>query len=190
MYLLRYIFRFFEHLFLHQSSKQLASSVVMGIALGLTPVATLQWVALFGISILFQFNLFLTYFLAFSFFTISPFIHPYFHHLGTYLLIDNSFTSTIISTFLNIPFMAYSKLNHTTIMGAFAFCILISPIVFYLAFQFMEIAYQPLLLRFRNSYFYRFWRTTSIYRTFSRYQQSQWIDFLEKAFRNLSFLQS
>jgi uncharacterized protein (TIGR03546 family) len=101
-----------------QTPRQIAGGFAFGVFFGLTPMFTLQGVALLLLVLMLDVNLSATI-LAFTIFgLIGVLLDPVFHSLGYYLLTDVDGLTALWTSLYNAPIAPLSRFNNTLVLGS------------------------------------------------------------------------
>ena len=105
--------------------KQLASGMVLGMILGLTPLWSLHNLVIVLLVILIDVNLAM-FLLGFGIFSgIAYLLDPIFHSTGYWLLVDVTFLKGLWTSLYNMPVAVLFRMNNTVILGSLVISLLL-----------------------------------------------------------------
>lgn len=132
MIALKILSKFFKALRSNQSPKQLAWGFVLGMIIGLTPLANLHNLVVLFLIIIININaaMAIAAFILFSLF--AYLLDPLFHSLGYWLLVDLEGLRPLWLFVSTTPGLAWANLNNTVVLGSLVVALLlIVPMYFF-----------------------------------------------------------
>ncbi len=115
--MLVYIARLLKALNSNEHPGEIAHAVSCGLILGFIPKDNLLWYVLFILFLFIRINKGAFFILFFLGSLLTIFLDPLFDIFG-YAVLSIPFIAPLMSSFLNIPLMAYTKLNNSVVMGS------------------------------------------------------------------------
>lgn len=141
MFWLQLLSNFFKILRAGQTPRQVAAGFALGSIAGLSPVLTLQGLAIWFLIFVFDVNLSAA-FLSFTLFALAAYIFdPLFHQLGYFLLVEADALRGLWTALYNAPIAPLSRFNNTLVLGSFVGGLVLSPAV-YIGMKRFVIAYR------------------------------------------------
>ncbi|MBI5464863.1 MAG: TIGR03546 family protein [Ignavibacteriales bacterium] len=130
MFWLNIISNFFKVMRAGQTPTQIAAGFALGAIIGLSPMFTLQGIAVWLIILTLDVNLSAAT-LALALFSAFAYIFdPLFHRLGYFLLVDVDSLKSLWTTLYNAPIAPLSRFNNTVVLGSFVGAIVLTVPVF------------------------------------------------------------
>jgi uncharacterized protein (TIGR03546 family) len=131
MFVLEILSKFIRVLRAGQTPRQIAGGFALGSIVGLSPVFTLQGLAVWLIIFVLDVNLSAA-FLAFTVFSLFAYLFdPLFHSLGYALLVNVEGLRALWTSLYNAPIAPLSQFNNTVVMGSFVSALVLSVPVFF-----------------------------------------------------------
>lgn len=118
---------------------QIAAGFILGMVIGLTPVLSLHNLVIVFLIIIFNVNISMAIFAFLLFSGFAWLLDPVFHSFGYFLLVDLTSLKGFYTTLYNIPIIALSRFNNTVVLGSLVSSILIMPVIYYLARNFVVV---------------------------------------------------
>lgn len=168
--ILRQIFVFFKLLNSETASNQIAAGVACGVILGLAPAVSFQSVLVFAVIFLFRVQFGAAFATAFFVkFMAMPF-DPLFHRIGSFVLEDPTLEPAFTWMY-NVPLVPLTRFYNSIVMGSAVVSILLAPVVFVLSKIVIRRYRETIVERFKDSKLWQFWKTTTIYNWYMRYDK-------------------
>ena len=133
MLLLKFIRSLFKALNSDGTPGQVAAGIMLGAALGLTPLLNLHNLVLVAAIMLLNVSVPGAMLGMMAFAPIGFALDPLFNSMGSALLADTHILRPIWTFVMNTPVLALSNLNNTVVLGSLAFWVLASVPIFFLA---------------------------------------------------------
>ncbi len=131
MIILRFIAKIIQVLRAGPSPSQIAGGFVLGMFLGMMPLANLFSLVIVLLIFVLNVNISAAILGWMAFTLFSYFLDPVFHNLGYALLANNELLKNLFTWFYNRPVIPLSKFNNTVVFGSFIFSIILaSPVYF------------------------------------------------------------
>lgn len=111
------IIKFFKSLNSNSHPGEMAHGAALGVLFGLMPKDNALWFILFFFFIFVRINKSLYFLITLLVSTIAPLTDNILHQLGYWVLLLPSL-EPIMRTLLEIPFVAFTKINNTVVMGS------------------------------------------------------------------------
>jgi len=127
-----------------QTPAQVAGGFALGAILGLSPMLTLQGLAVWLIILILDVNLSAATFSLGLFALIAYIFDPIFHRLGYFLLVDLNGLRGLWTTLYNAPIAPLTRFNNTVVLGSFI-CALLLFLPIYFGMKKFVIAYRATL---------------------------------------------
>ncbi len=170
MFVIRQILKLIELLHKETGEKQLAAGFVLGIFMGLTPLANLFWLSYLVLLILFRFNIGAAM-LSFGVVKLASFaLDPVLDKLGVILLSSNGLVA-IWTTFFHMPVVPFTRYNNSVVLGSVVFSILLSVPLFYLAVYLIRTYRKQVVARIQGTWIWKAWKASKLYSLYDKYQQ-------------------
>ena len=144
MFWLKLVTNFIKILREGQTPAQVAGGFALGAILGLSPMLTLQGLAVWLIILVLDVNLSAATFSLGLFALIAYIFDPIFHRLGYSLLVDINGLRGVWTTLYNAPIAPLTRFNNTVVLGSFI-CALLLFIPLYFGMKNFVIAYRATL---------------------------------------------
>lgn len=167
---LRQLFVFLKLLNSERGANQIAAGVVCGVILGLAPVVSFQAVLVFLVIILFRVQFGAALATAFFVKFIAIPFDPLFHVIGGWIL-ERPTLEPVFTWFYNVPIVPWTRFYNTIVMGSAVLSMLLAPFVFFGSKWLIDRYRRAVVSRFRDTKFWKAWKTTSIYSWYQRYDQ-------------------
>jgi uncharacterized protein (TIGR03546 family) len=168
--ILKQLFKLFKLLNSDKAVNQIAAGVALGMVLGLSPLLSLQ--ALLVLVCLFFFRVQLGSAFIATFFAkmIAYLFDPLFHVLGSAILgID--FLAPVYTYLYNLPLLPLTRFYNSIVMGAGVVSLLAAPFVYFLSKWLIERYRKSVVERFQDTKAWKWWKATSIYSWYNRYDK-------------------
>ena len=131
MFWLKFVINFVKILREGQTPAQVAGGFALGSILGLSPMLTLQGLAVWLIILVLDVNLSAATFSLALFSLFAYIFDPIFHRIGYFLLVDIDSLKGLWTMLYNAPIAPLSRFNNTVVMGSFVSAIILfTPIYF------------------------------------------------------------
>ena len=141
MFWLHIISNFVKILRAGQTPRQIAGGFALGSIVGLSPVFTLQGLAVWLVILFFNVNL-SSAILSFTLFSIVAFLFdPAFHWLGYELLVNVDALKDLWTSLYNAPLAPLTRFNNTVVIGSFISALVLTVPVYFGMKQFV-VAYR------------------------------------------------
>ena len=155
MWFLRLTFKVIHILRDGSSTRALAASIVLGMWIGLTPVATMHWFMLLALGIIFRINIASMLLSYISFGLLSTFLGPLYEYVGLRTLSQTPSLFPLWETLYHAPLIPYTRFNHSRVMGSFLISLGLSLPVFFLANFIINRCRENVFEHFRGTRFYQ-----------------------------------
>jgi uncharacterized protein (TIGR03546 family) len=131
MFWLQLVSNFIKVLRAGQTPRQIAGGFALGSLVGLSPVFTLQGLAIWLVILLLNVNLSAAI-LSFTVFSLLAYLFdPAFHWLGYQLLVNVEGLQGFWTTLYNAPIAPLTRFNNTVVLGSFVGAIVLLPATFW-----------------------------------------------------------
>ena len=145
MFWIQILSNFFKILRAGQTPRQIAAGFALGSIVGLSPVFTLQGLAVWLVILLLDVNLSAAIF-SFTLFALAAFlVDPLFHQIGYTLLVQADSLRGMWTTLYNAPLAPLTRFYNTLVLGSFLSALVISPFV-YVGMKKFVVAYRTHLV--------------------------------------------
>jgi uncharacterized protein (TIGR03546 family) len=131
MFWLKLVSNFIKILREGQTPAQVAGGFALGSILGLSPMLTLQGLAVWVVILILDVNLSAATLALMVFSLIAYIFDPIFHHLGYYLLVDINGLKGIWTTLYNAPIAPLTRFNNTVVIGSFISALILFPLIYF-----------------------------------------------------------
>ena len=167
--LLKQIYGFLKLLNSDTGTNQIAAGLACGIALGFSPILSLQGLLILVIILFFRVQAGAAFIAAFFFKFVAWFLDPAFHSLGTRIL-EAENLRPIFVTLYNLPIIPFTRFNNSIVMGAGMVSFILFIPVFFLS-RYLVVQYRKQLLeRFKNTKLWKMIHATSLYQWYLKYE--------------------
>jgi len=119
MFWIKFLRDFIKILRAGQTPAQIGGGFALGFILGLSPMLTLQGIAIWFIILVLDINLSAALLSVTLFSLVAFIIDPLFHHLGYFLLVDVEALRKIWTALYNAPIAPLTRFNNTVVLGSF-----------------------------------------------------------------------
>lgn len=113
-----FLIKIFSALNTNSHPGEIAHAVCIGLLMGFMPKDNTLWYVLFAFFVFFRINKGAFFLTALIMSFIAGFIDPLFDTLGYFVLMLEPL-QTIFANLLEVPFVAFTKINNTIVMGSF-----------------------------------------------------------------------
>lgn len=131
--LLKLLQRLFRTLHSDGSPAQIAAGVALGAALGLTPLANLHNLLIFGLLIVLNVSIAAGLFALLVFAPVGFLLDPLFDRVGRTLLLDTPALTPLLTTLYNLPGFPYTRFNNSVVLGSLIGWLVLSLPIYLLA---------------------------------------------------------
>jgi len=167
--LLRPIFAFLDLVRLESSPSRIATGLVLGMWIGLTPAGTLHFFLFLIAALVFSVNPVATFLSAVFCHEISPMLDPIFDPMGLYVLIENPRFSTLWPWLFHAPIVPFTRFYNSVVMGCAIFCILAAVPVFIVSKRLVTVLGPWVLSRLYDSRPWNLIRNSRFYALYVEY---------------------
>ena len=144
------------------SPQKLGISVCLGMTLAFCPTHFFFTPILLSCTLLFRLNI-MTILISYLLYSLlAPLLDPYFHLLGSYLLLKTPFLTPFWITLYNLPLMTFTGFNNTLILGSLLSSFLLSVPLYFFIKKIVLYIRLTLIDRIVNSKRYKRFLKTSI----------------------------
>lgn len=168
--ILRQVFVFFKLLNSERGANQISAGVVCGVILGLAPAISFQSVIVFLVIFLFRVQFGAALATAFFVKLVALPFDPVFHEIGAWVL-QQPLLEPLFTWFYNVPIVPWTRFYNSIVMGSAVVSLALAPIVFVGSRMLIERYRRAVVSRFKDSRFWKFWKATSFYNWYQRYDQ-------------------
>ncbi|MBT4763001.1 MAG: TIGR03546 family protein [Bdellovibrionaceae bacterium] len=166
--LLKQIFGFLKLLNSDTGTNQLASGIMVGFILGMTPSFSLQTLLVFVLLFLFRIQIGAAFLAAFFFKFMAYLLDPTFHSIGS-LALEVDGLKGLYTTLYNLPIIPFTRFNNSIVMGSAILSIILAPIIFILAKTLIQKYREKVLKKFQESKFWKVVKATGFYKWYAKY---------------------
>lgn len=160
----RFIYKLLDVLILDATDLGIAFGCVLGFQLGLIPVLTLQWIAVFLCVILFRVNFLSVLSVGILSFGISEVLEPVFHRIGLKILTGFPEFYSLWGWMHHMPIVPFTGFNNTVVLGASLTAYLLTIPFFFICLRSLP--------KIRSSISH-LWYTTKMSRSYSHYTRAR-----------------
>ncbi len=164
----RQLFKFVYLLNSERSTNSIAVGIACGLILGFSPVTSLQSLIVLISLLIFriQFGAALT---SMAFFKlISPLFEDVFHYIGDVVL-SLYFLEPIFTSLYNTPLVPYTRFYNSVVLGSGFVAILLIVPTYFVSKRLIERYRETVVTRLKQSEYWKYWKTTTVYRWYIRY---------------------
>jgi uncharacterized protein (TIGR03546 family) len=150
---------------------QIAAGVVLGAAMGLTPIANVHNVVIFVLLAVLNVSFAAGLFAWAAFVPVGFALDPLFDRLGRLLLVETSALQPLWTAWDNTPGLALTNFNNTVVLGSVVGWLLLAAPIFVIS-RFAVIRYRATMgERVRRSYLYKAITATRAYNVYRWFEQ-------------------
>jgi uncharacterized protein (TIGR03546 family) len=169
-FLLKQIFQFIKILNSDTGTNQIAAGIAAGFVLGMTPALSLQTLLIFVLIFLFRIQAGAAFVTAFFFKFVAFALDPVFHSTGEAVLAMAPLQG-LFTELYNMPIVPMTLFNNTIVMGSGVISLLAFPFV-YVAAQILVLKYRKSVVeRFKETKFWKAVKATSLYKWYFKYEE-------------------
>lgn len=171
--ILKQIFAFIKLLNSDTGNISLAMGMTCGFILGMTPVLSLHSLIIFLILFLFRIQIGAALVTAFFFKFVAFLLDPLFHMVGSAVLEMESLLG-VFTQLYNMPLIPYTRFNNSIVMGSAVITFALSPVVFMLSQYFIVKYRETVLVKLKQTKFWKAVEATKFYQWYYKYDQYKW----------------
>lgn len=170
-FILKQIFGLIQLLNSETGTNQIAAGVACGLILGFAPVFSLQTALVIILLFFFRIQIGAATVMAFFFSFIAWILDPISNRLGMTILETESLRP-LFTQLYNMPLVPLTRFYNSLVMGAGAVSLLLALPVFF-GSKFLIAKYRhSVVVRFKETGFWRFVKATSFYKWYVKYQET------------------
>ena len=167
---LRQLFVFLRVLNSEKATGQIAAGAVCGVILGLAPVVSFQTAIVFVVIFLFRVQFGAALATAFFVKMVAFPLDPLFHWIGFHVL-ERPGLEPLFSWMNNVPVIPWTRFYNTVVMGSAVVSMVLAVPVYFGTKALVRRYRETVFEWFKNSRFWKYWRSTTIYNWYQRYEQ-------------------
>ncbi len=168
--ILKQIFSLIQMLNSETGTNQIASGLALGLALGFSPLFSLQGILILLVMFFFRVQMGAAFLAAFFFKFTAYLLDPVFHKVGEAVLKYEALRP-IFTDLYNMPIVPWTRFFNTVIMGSGIVGLLLFVPAFFL-FRWLVKTYRATVLaRFQQTKFWKFVKATTFYKWYAKYDE-------------------
>lgn len=148
---------------------QISAGLALGLALGMSPMLSLQGLILFFLMITLRVQMGAAFISAFFFSFVAYLLDPLSHLLGAYIL-HQQWLVPLWTKLYNMPIVPFTRFNNTVVMGSgvLGFILIIPSFFFFL--KMVEKYRDTVYAKWKNSKLFKVLKSTALYQWYYKYQ--------------------